>query len=118
MIGNEAHIILNVENLYPPFLIRPSYSDRPRARESLDSHIKELMNLGVLGKLGPNKEVEGTTPVIITWNNFESRMVGDFRYLNTYTIPCRYPIARIYETVKQLSQAKSIISLEAFNVFH
>ncbi|MBW0511315.1 hypothetical protein O181_051030 [Austropuccinia psidii MF-1] len=76
------------------------------------------MKLGVLRKVGHNEEVEVTTPVIITWNNDNSRMVGDFRELNTYTIPDRYAIPRIHETLTQLSKAKFITSMDAFQGFH
>ncbi|MBW0532906.1 hypothetical protein O181_072621 [Austropuccinia psidii MF-1] len=90
LIGHEVDIILNVERPYPRLLRRPAYPAIPRAREALEVHIKELMDLGVLRKVGHNEQVEVTTPVIITWHNGKSRMVGDFRDLNTYTIPERY----------------------------
>ncbi|MBW0564575.1 hypothetical protein O181_104290 [Austropuccinia psidii MF-1] len=49
--GHEVGIILNVERLYPPLLRRPAYPASPRAREALESHINELMKLGVLRKV-------------------------------------------------------------------
>ncbi|MBW0552713.1 hypothetical protein O181_092428 [Austropuccinia psidii MF-1] len=118
IIGHEVDIILNVEKPYPPLLRGPAYPDSPRAREYLEVHIKELMDLGVLRKVGHNEQVEGATPVIIAWNNVKSRMVGDFRALNTYTIPDRYPMPRIHETLTQLSQAKFIIPMDALKGFH
>ncbi|MBW0524623.1 hypothetical protein O181_064338 [Austropuccinia psidii MF-1] len=66
IIGNEVDIILNVEKPYPPLLRRPAYPASPRAREGLGVHIKELMELGVLRKVGNNEQVEVTTPVIMT----------------------------------------------------
>ncbi|MBW0555987.1 hypothetical protein O181_095702 [Austropuccinia psidii MF-1] len=45
-------------------------------------------------------------------------MVGDFRALNTYTIPQRYPIPRIHEKLTQLSQAKFITAMHSLKVFH
>ncbi|MBW0558597.1 hypothetical protein O181_098312 [Austropuccinia psidii MF-1] len=110
--------MLNVERPYPPLLRRPAYPASPRAREALENHINELMKLGVLRKAGHNEEVEVTTPVIITWHNDKSRMVGDFRALNTYTIPDRYPIPRIHETLTQLSKARFITSMDALKGFH
>ncbi|MBW0513224.1 hypothetical protein O181_052939 [Austropuccinia psidii MF-1] len=80
---HEVDIILNVERPYPPLLRRPAYQASPRAREALESHINELLKLGVLRKVGHNEEVEVTTPVSITWHNDKSRMVGDLRALNT-----------------------------------
>ncbi|MBW0497392.1 hypothetical protein O181_037107 [Austropuccinia psidii MF-1] len=76
------------------------------------------MELEVLRKVGHNEQVEATTPVIIAWHNGKSRMVGDFRPLKTYSIPERYPIPTIYETLTQLSQAKFVTAMDALNVFH
>ncbi|MBW0531733.1 hypothetical protein O181_071448 [Austropuccinia psidii MF-1] len=45
-------------------------------------------------------------------------MVGDLRALNTYTIPDRYPIPRIHETLTQLSQAKFITAMDALKGLH
>ncbi|MBW0538161.1 hypothetical protein O181_077876 [Austropuccinia psidii MF-1] len=45
-------------------------------------------------------------------------MVGDFKALNTHTIPDRYPIPRIHETLTQLSQAKLITAMDALKEFH
>ncbi|MBW0554364.1 hypothetical protein O181_094079 [Austropuccinia psidii MF-1] len=117
IIGYEVDIILNVEKPYPPLLRRPAHPATPRAREALEVHIKELIDLGVLRKLGHNEQVEVTTPVIISWHSGKSRMVGDFRALNTYTIPYRYPIPRIHETLAQLSQAKFITDMHVIKDF-
>ncbi|MBW0575937.1 hypothetical protein O181_115652 [Austropuccinia psidii MF-1] len=45
-------------------------------------------------------------------------MVGDFRALNTYTIPDRYPVPRIHETLTQLSKARFTTSMDALKGFH
>ncbi|MBW0552251.1 hypothetical protein O181_091966 [Austropuccinia psidii MF-1] len=116
--GHKVEIMLNVERPYPPPLRRPAYPAGPRSREALENHINELMKLGVLKRVGHNEEVEVTTPVIITWHNDKSSMVGDFRALNTYIIPDRYPIPRIHDTLTQLSKAKLISSMDAHKVFH
>ncbi|MBW0485626.1 hypothetical protein O181_025341 [Austropuccinia psidii MF-1] len=118
IIGHEVEIILNLENPYPHLLRRPAYPASPRAREALEVQIKELMELGVLRKVGHHEQVEVTKPVIINWHNGKSRIVGDFRALNTYTIPDRYPITRIHETLTQLSQAKFITAMDALKGFH
>ncbi|MBW0573954.1 hypothetical protein O181_113669 [Austropuccinia psidii MF-1] len=99
-------------------LERPACPASPRAREELESHINELMKLGVLRKVGNNEKVEVTTPVIITWHNDKSTMVGDLRELNTYTILDRYPTPRIHETLTQLSKAIFITSMDALKGFH
>ncbi|MBW0581224.1 hypothetical protein O181_120939 [Austropuccinia psidii MF-1] len=101
-----------------PEMKRPAYPASPRSREALESHINEPMKLEVLRKVGHNEEVEVTTPVIITWNNDKSRMVGDFRALNNYTITDRYPIPRIHETLTQLSKERFITSIDSLKGFH
>ncbi|MBW0587510.1 hypothetical protein O181_127225 [Austropuccinia psidii MF-1] len=118
IIGHEVDIMLNVEKPYPPLLRRTAYPDIPRAKEVLEVQTKESMDLGVLRKVGHNEHVEVTTPVITTWHNGKSKMVGDFRSLNTYTITDRNPIPRIHETLTQLSQAKLIIAMDALKGFH
>ncbi|MBW0515202.1 hypothetical protein O181_054917 [Austropuccinia psidii MF-1] len=116
--GHEVYIMLNVERPYPPLSRRPAYPARPRAGEPLESHINELMKLGVLRDVGHNEEVKFKTPVIITWHNDKSRMVGYFTAFNTYTVPDRYPIPRIHETLTQLSKAQFITSMDALKGFH
>ncbi|MBW0578160.1 hypothetical protein O181_117875 [Austropuccinia psidii MF-1] len=76
------------------------------------------MDLGVFRKVGHNEQVKVTTPVIITWHNGKSRMVGDIRDLNTHIIPDRYPITRIHETLTQLSEAKLITAMDSLKGFH
>ncbi|MBW0550938.1 hypothetical protein O181_090653 [Austropuccinia psidii MF-1] len=110
--------MLNVERPYPPLSRRAAYPASPRAREALENHINDLMKLGVLRKVEHNEEVEVTAPVIITWHNDKSRMVGDLIALNTYTIPDKHPIPRIHETLTQLSKARFITSMDSLKGFH
>ncbi|MBW0522265.1 hypothetical protein O181_061980 [Austropuccinia psidii MF-1] len=116
--GHYVDITLNIDRPYHPVPRRPAYPVSPRARESLEKHIQELMQLGVLRKVGHNEDVEVTTPVIIAWHNGKSRMVGEFRAFNTYTVPDRYPSPIIQETVAQLSKANYITSMDASKGFH
>ncbi|MBW0473647.1 hypothetical protein O181_013362 [Austropuccinia psidii MF-1] len=98
-------------------LRRPAYPQSPRARETLEKDIQELIQLGVLRKVGHNEEAEVKTPVIIAHSNDKQRMVEDFRALNTYTVPDRYQIPRIQETLTQLSKAKYVTSMDALKGF-
>ncbi|MBW0570264.1 hypothetical protein O181_109979 [Austropuccinia psidii MF-1] len=118
MKGHEVDIMLNAERPYPPLLRRTAYPGSPRPREALKSHINELIKLGVLRKDGHNEELEVTTPVVINWHNDKSRIVSDFRALNTYTTPDRYPIPRIHETLTQLSKERFVTSMDALKGFH
>ncbi|MBW0549682.1 hypothetical protein O181_089397 [Austropuccinia psidii MF-1] len=92
IIGHEVDIMLNIERPYPQLLGRTAYPESPKSREALEIHIKELLDLCVIRKVGHNEEAEITTPVIVAWHNGKSRMVGDFRALDTYTVPDRYQI--------------------------
>ncbi|MBW0515037.1 hypothetical protein O181_054752 [Austropuccinia psidii MF-1] len=118
IIGHEVEIIVNVEKLPACLLRRPAYPASPRAREALEVHIKDLIDLRVLRKVGHNEQVKVTTPVNITWQNGKSRMVGDIRALNTYTVPDRYTIHRIHEKLTQLSQDRFITAMDALKGFH
>ncbi|MBW0463523.1 hypothetical protein O181_003238 [Austropuccinia psidii MF-1] len=90
--GHEVDIIIKVESLYPPLSKRKSYPACPRAREASKTYINKLIKLGVLKKFAHNEDVEVTTPLFISRNNNKSRMVGDFRSLNNYTISEKTPI--------------------------
>ncbi|MBW0548499.1 hypothetical protein O181_088214 [Austropuccinia psidii MF-1] len=118
IVGHEVYILLNIERPYPPLLRRPEYPESPKSREALEIHIKERLDLGVLRKVGHKEGVEITTPVIVVWNNGKYRMVGDFRALNTYSVPDRYPRTRIQIPLTQSSQEvyiRIMDSLEGFN---
>ncbi|MBW0568888.1 hypothetical protein O181_108603, partial [Austropuccinia psidii MF-1] len=117
IIGHEVDIILNIERPYPPLLRRPAYPESPKSREVLETHMKELLDLGLIRKVGHNEEVEITTPVIVAWHNGKYRMVGDFRALNTYTVPDRYPIPKIQIALTQISQAVYITTIDALKRF-
>ncbi|MBW0498850.1 hypothetical protein O181_038565 [Austropuccinia psidii MF-1] len=107
-----------MERPYSSLLRITAYPAISRARELLEAHLNELMKFGVLRKVGHNEEVEITTPVLITCHKAKSRIVGDFRALNTYTIPNRYLIPRIHDTLTQLSKARFINSMPALSGFH
>ncbi|MBW0545760.1 hypothetical protein O181_085475 [Austropuccinia psidii MF-1] len=113
IIGHEVDIILNIERRYPPLLRRPSYPASPKSSEALETHIKELLDLGVIRKIGHNEEVEITKPVIVAWHNGKSRMAVDFRALNTYTVTERYPIPKIEIALTQKSQAVYINTMDS-----
>ncbi|MBW0574433.1 hypothetical protein O181_114148 [Austropuccinia psidii MF-1] len=118
IIGHEVDIILNIERPYPPLLRRPEYPASPKSREAPEFCIKELLDLGVIRKVGHNEEVEITTPVAVAWHNGKSRMVGYFRALKTYTVPDRYPIPEIQIALTQISQEVYITSMDALKGFH
>ncbi|MBW0492725.1 hypothetical protein O181_032440 [Austropuccinia psidii MF-1] len=117
IIGHEVDIILNIERPYPPLSRRPAYTAIPKSREAVESHIKKLLDLGVIGKVGQNAEVEITT-LIVAWHNGKSKMVGDFRALKTYNVPERCPIPTIKISLAQISQAVYITTMDSLKGFH
>ncbi|MBW0550810.1 hypothetical protein O181_090525 [Austropuccinia psidii MF-1] len=102
----------------PPLLRRPAYLESPKSREALEIHIKELLDLGLIRKVGHNEEVEITPPVIVAWHNGKSRMVGDLRALNTYPVLDRYPIPKIQIALTQISQAVYIATMDSLKGFN
>ncbi|MBW0539835.1 hypothetical protein O181_079550 [Austropuccinia psidii MF-1] len=54
--GHQVNIILNFDKPYFPLLRRKAYPAISRAREALEVNIKELMDLGVLKKVGHNEK--------------------------------------------------------------
>ncbi|MBW0532432.1 hypothetical protein O181_072147 [Austropuccinia psidii MF-1] len=118
IIGHAVDITLNIERPYPPLLRRPAYPASPKSREALEIHITEPLDLGVIRKVGHNEEVEITTPVMVAWHNGKSGMIGDFRALNTYTVPDRYPIPKIQIALTQISQAVYISTMDSLKGFH
>ncbi|MBW0517562.1 hypothetical protein O181_057277 [Austropuccinia psidii MF-1] len=118
IVGHEFDIVLNIERPYPPLLRRHAYTASPKSREALEINIKELSDLGLIRDVVHNEEVEITTPVIVAWHNGKSRMVGDFRAMNTYTFPDRYPIPKIQIYLTQISQADYISTMDALKEFH
>ncbi|MBW0540525.1 hypothetical protein O181_080240 [Austropuccinia psidii MF-1] len=57
IVCHEVDIILNIERTYAPLLRRPAYPASPKSREALEIHIKELLDLGVIRKVGHNEEI-------------------------------------------------------------
>ena len=94
------------------------YPASPRNRVEIEKHIDELLAFGVIRKVGEHEEVDITTPVIIAWHNGKSRLCGDFRALNTYTVPDRYPLPRIDHALANLGKAVYITTMDVMKGFH
>ncbi|MBW0540801.1 hypothetical protein O181_080516 [Austropuccinia psidii MF-1] len=112
IIGHEVDIILNIERPYLPLLRRPAYPESPKSRDALETHIKDLLDFGVIRKFVHNEEVEIATPVIVAWHNGKFRTVSDFRGLNSYTVPDRYPIPEAQIALTQTSQEVYITTMD------
>ncbi|MBW0498817.1 hypothetical protein O181_038532 [Austropuccinia psidii MF-1] len=87
-------------------LRRPPYPESLETMKEIDKHINEHLDMDVIRKIGHKEIVEITTPVLIIWNDGKYRLCEDFRALNNYTKPDRYPIPRIPHSLDKLAKAK------------
>ncbi|MBW0579278.1 hypothetical protein O181_118993 [Austropuccinia psidii MF-1] len=99
-------------------LRRPLYPAGLDTRKEIEKHINDLLDIDVIRKIGHNKIVEITTPVLITCINGKSRLCGDFRALNNYTKTDRYPIPRIPHALEKPAKAKYITKMDFITGFH
>ncbi|MBW0461783.1 hypothetical protein O181_001498 [Austropuccinia psidii MF-1] len=107
-----------MEKPYPPMLRRPPYPESLETRKETEKHINELLDMDFIRKIGHNEIVEMTTPVLITWNHGKSRLCRNFRALNNYTKPDRYPIPRIPHALDKLAKGKYITKTDCMKGFH
>ncbi|MBW0498676.1 hypothetical protein O181_038391 [Austropuccinia psidii MF-1] len=116
--GHDIKLYLHVERPYPSMLRRPPYPESMETRKEIEKHINELLDMDVIRKIGHNKIVEITTPVLITWHDSKSRLCGDLRALNNYTKADRYPIPRIPHALDKLEKANNITKMDCMKGFH
>ncbi|MBW0554023.1 hypothetical protein O181_093738, partial [Austropuccinia psidii MF-1] len=116
--GHDIKLYLDVERPYPPMLRRPPYPESLETRKRFEKHINELLDMEVIRKIVHNEIVVKTTSVLITWHDGKSRLCEDFRPLNNYTKPDRYPIPRILHALDKLAKAKYITKMDCMKGFH
>ncbi|MBW0518481.1 hypothetical protein O181_058196 [Austropuccinia psidii MF-1] len=116
--GPDIELYLDVEKPYPPILRRSPYPACLETRKEIEKNINELLDMNVIRKTGHNETLGITTPVLITWHDGKSRLCGDFRALNNYTKPDRYPIPRIPHALDKLEKAKYITKMDCMKGFH
>ncbi|MBW0526159.1 hypothetical protein O181_065874 [Austropuccinia psidii MF-1] len=116
--GHDIEIYLHVERPYPPMLRRPPYPASLETRKEIEKHINERLHIDVIRRIGHNEIMGITTPVLITWNDGNYRLCGNFRALNNYTKADRYPIPRIPHSLDKLAKAKYITKMNCMKGFH
>ncbi|MBW0509918.1 hypothetical protein O181_049633 [Austropuccinia psidii MF-1] len=72
--AHDIELYLNVERPYLPMVRRPPYPESLETRKEIEKHINELLEMDVIRKIGHNKVVEITNPVLITWHDGKSRL--------------------------------------------
>ncbi|MBW0519176.1 hypothetical protein O181_058891 [Austropuccinia psidii MF-1] len=97
---------------------RPTYPASLETRKEIEKHVNELLDMDVIRKIGHNEIVEVTTPVLIKWNDGNSRLCGDFRALNNYNKDDMYPMPRIPHALDKLAKAKYITKMDCMKGFH
>ncbi|MBW0500150.1 hypothetical protein O181_039865 [Austropuccinia psidii MF-1] len=116
--GCDIELYLYLKIPYPPLLGRPPYPASLETRKEIKKHINELIDMDVIRKIGHNKIVEITTPVLITLHDGKSRLWQDFITLNNYTNSDRHPIPRIPHALDKLAKAKYINKMDCMKGFH
>ncbi|MBW0531336.1 hypothetical protein O181_071051 [Austropuccinia psidii MF-1] len=116
--AHDIELYLDVERPHQPMLRRPPYPESLETRKEIEKHINELMDMDFIRNIGHNEILEITTPVLITGNDGKSRLCGDFRALNNYTIADRYPIPKIPHSLDKLEKAKYITKMDCTKGFH
>ncbi|MBW0482174.1 hypothetical protein O181_021889 [Austropuccinia psidii MF-1] len=81
--GHDIELYWNVIRPYAPMLRQPPYPEILESREEIEKNINELLEMGIINKIGHKEIVEVTTPVLITWHDFKSRLCGHPRALET-----------------------------------
>ncbi|MBW0524617.1 hypothetical protein O181_064332 [Austropuccinia psidii MF-1] len=99
-------------------LTRPPYPASLETRKETEKHINELLDMDVIRKIGHNEIVEITTPILINWPDWKSRLCGYFRALSNYTKADRYPIPRISHALDKLAKGKYITKMDCKKDFH
>ncbi|MBW0497903.1 hypothetical protein O181_037618 [Austropuccinia psidii MF-1] len=72
--GHDIELDLGVGRPYPPMLRRPPYPASLESRKEIEKHVNALLDMDFIRKIRHNEIVEITTPVLITWNNGNSRL--------------------------------------------
>ena len=114
----KMQVKLKIEEPYPAELKKKPYPASPRVRKDLEEHVATLVEMGVLKKIAEVDEGSVITPVIVAYHNGKSRMCGDFRALNTYTINDSYPMPRIDHSISVLKGATHITVMDINKGFH
>ncbi|MBW0510693.1 hypothetical protein O181_050408 [Austropuccinia psidii MF-1] len=115
---HDIELYLDVNRPHQLMLRRPPYPESLETRKEIEKHIRELLDMDFIRRIGHNYIVEITNPVLITWHDGKSRLFGDLRALNYYTKANRYPIPRISHALEKLEKAKYITKMDFMKGFH
>ncbi|MBW0460732.1 hypothetical protein O181_000447 [Austropuccinia psidii MF-1] len=64
--GDNIELYLDVERAYPHILRRPPYPASLETRKEIEKNINKILEIDFIRKIGHNKIVAITTPVLIT----------------------------------------------------
>ncbi|MBW0481175.1 hypothetical protein O181_020890 [Austropuccinia psidii MF-1] len=95
ILGHDIKSYLVRQRPYHPILRRPPYPESLETSRETEKHINKLLDMDLIRKIGHIKILELITIFLITCNDGNSRLCGNFRALKKYTKSDRYPIPRI-----------------------
>ncbi|MBW0568516.1 hypothetical protein O181_108231 [Austropuccinia psidii MF-1] len=116
--GHDIELYLDVEIPYPPILRGPPYPEILEARKEIEKNFIELLDMDFIRNIRHNETVEVTKPVLMTLNDGNSILGGDFRALKNYTKADRYPIPRITHALDKLENAEHIPRMDFMKFSH
>ncbi|MBW0495783.1 hypothetical protein O181_035498 [Austropuccinia psidii MF-1] len=116
--GHDIEFYLDGEKPDQLMLRIPPYKEILRARKELQKNVNEILDMDIFRKIGHNKIVELTTPVLIACHDCRYRLCRDFRALNNYTKAERYPIPKIPHSLDKLEKAKYITNIDHMKGFN
>jgi hypothetical protein len=113
---NKHSMVIQLEmpEPMPAHLRKNPYPSSLQAKKDVNDTIDELIRWKIIR---PSKS-PFSAPAVMIYRHGKPHMVVDYRALNTYMIPDRYPLPRIQESLVQLSGARFISVLDANKGFH
>ena len=114
----EMDLKMTIQPPYPPILRKLPYMASPKVRQIIEEHLTDLIHKGILEKVENSDEEAVHSPVLISYDHNKTRLVGDFRALNSYTVGDTYPMPRIDVNLSIMYGAKFISSMDINKGFH
>lgn len=98
----------------PPRLKSAPYPASPKTKADIDTILADLLKLGVIRR----SQSQYASPVVMVYRDGKPRLCVNYKALNDYTKPFRYPLPKIDETLAKLRGAKYITTLDMNKGFH
>lgn len=107
-------IEVDIPHPCPPRLKSAPYPASPKTKKDIEDIIENLLELGVIRR----SQSQYASPVVMVYREGKARLCVNYKALNDYTKPFRYPLPKIDETLAKLRGAKYITTLDMNKGFH